>query len=557
MDSILNGSSTFVAAAVIFVLLLGFALVFSRLYTRASKEQTFVRTGLGGEKVIMDGGALVFPILHEIIPVNMNTLRLVVDRRESSSLITKDRMRVDVTAEFYVRVGKTTGSIASAAQTLGRKTLKPEELKALVEGKFVDALRSVAASMSMMQLHEQRKDFVSAVQEAVQVDLEKNGLELESVSLTGLDQTAREYFNENNAFDAEGLTKLTEEIEGRKKLRNDIEQTTKVAIESKKVSADKETLLIQQEGELAKIAQQKAINEQRARSDSDVAKIRSEQQQIAETAEIDRQRAIEEARIAMAQRIDIANQDKAIAISNKSKDEAGAKADAEKARGVAVRAEEQVETARLTERAEREKAIAILGAEQEAEQQAVAIRVTATAEKAAAIDRAEAVTIGAQAEAGRETVLAEARRAMALAEAEGMQAKNAAENSLSPEAMDMRLRLAMTGELAKVVEASVKPLANIDGIKIFDLGGAFGGGKAAGGNSSGVNGIVDAALSYRAQAPLVDHLISELGFEGGLTELVKKGGNLLKAADPSDATAPATPAANRGRRGNGQDTAKA
>jgi len=270
MTSILSNGPSIITAAVAIILLLGIGFGFSRLYTRASKEQTFVRTGLGGEKVIMDGGALVFPILHEIIPVNMNTLRLVVDRRENSSLITKDRMRVDVTAEFYVRVGKTSDSIASAAQTLGRKTLKPEELKSLIEGKFVDALRSVAASMDMKNLHEQRKEFVAAVQDAVQVDLEKNGLELESVSLTGLDQTAREYFNENNAFDAEGLTKLTQEIEERKKLRNDIEQTTKVAIETKKIDADKQTLIIQQDGELAKIAQQQAIDVKRAETEAQV-----------------------------------------------------------------------------------------------------------------------------------------------------------------------------------------------------------------------------------------------------------------------------------------------
>lgn len=58
----------------------------------------------------------------------------------------------------------------------------------------------------------------------VSEDLSKNGLELETVSLTGLDQTGFEYFNPQNAFDAEGLTKLTETIEDRRKKRNDIEQ---------------------------------------------------------------------------------------------------------------------------------------------------------------------------------------------------------------------------------------------------------------------------------------------------------------------------------------------
>jgi uncharacterized membrane protein YqiK len=87
-----------------------------------------------------------------------------------------------VLAEFYVRVQPTAESIANAAQTLGRRTLQPEALKDLVEGKFVDALRAVAAEMTMEELHEKRVDFVQKVQRAVSEDLLKNGLELESVS---------------------------------------------------------------------------------------------------------------------------------------------------------------------------------------------------------------------------------------------------------------------------------------------------------------------------------------------------------------------------------------
>ncbi len=130
-------------AVLVFLLICG--LVFARLYRRSSKEVSFVRTGFGGQKVIMNGGALVFPVLHETIPVNMNTLRLEVRRHNEQALITKDRMRVDVQAEFYVRVQPVIESIANAAQTLGQRTMQPAMLKELVEGKFVDALRAVAA----------------------------------------------------------------------------------------------------------------------------------------------------------------------------------------------------------------------------------------------------------------------------------------------------------------------------------------------------------------------------------------------------------------------------
>ena len=196
-------------AGVIVIALFAIGMILRKLYRRASKQVSFVRTGFGGQKVILDGGAMVLPVMHEIIPVNMNTLRLEVKRANDQALITRDRMRVDVLAEFYVRVKPTAESIANAAQTLGMRTMEPAALKELVEGKFVDALRAVAAEMAMTELHEKRVDFVQKVQQVVSEDLLKNGLELESVSLTGLVQTSREYFNPDNAFDAEGLTMLT------------------------------------------------------------------------------------------------------------------------------------------------------------------------------------------------------------------------------------------------------------------------------------------------------------------------------------------------------------
>src|SRR5918999_1700899 len=150
------------------------------LYLRSSKERAFVRTGLGGQKVVMNGGALVLPIVHEVIPVNMNTLRLEVSRGRERALITKDRMRVDVTSEFYVRVQAEAGAIASAAQTLGQRTMQPDMLKELVEGKFVDALRTVAAEMTKEEMHEKRGEYVMRVRAVVAADLLQNGLELEA-----------------------------------------------------------------------------------------------------------------------------------------------------------------------------------------------------------------------------------------------------------------------------------------------------------------------------------------------------------------------------------------
>ena len=547
------GGSVLLVVAIIVI-----GMIFSRLYTRASKEISFVRTGAGGQKVVMNGGALVFPVLHEVIPVNMNTLRLEVRRANEQALITRDRMRVDVLAEFYVRVQPTSDSIAAAAQTLGRRTMEPTALKDLVEGKFVDALRAVAAEMTMEELHEQRVDFVQKVQHAVSEDLLKNGLELESVSLTGLDQTNKEFFNPDNAFDAAGLTKLTEEIEDRRKRRNDIEQDTRVQIELKNLEAEQKSLQISRDTEYATLEQQREVEVRKASQASDIAREQAARRKEAEEAQIVADQEVELARIhtqreVEAQRIEkerlvrekdierersveVANQERDIVVAEKSKQQAAAQAEADRVRAEAVKAEELVVTARETEVSERQKAIELIEARKVAERDAIAIQVKAEAEKLAAQDESEAIRTLAEAKAGEtriaaegdaeaEKLRAEAAEKRYAVEAAGRAALNDADNRLSEEIVNMKVKLALVEQLQAIIRESVKPMEAIDSIKILQvdgLGGGAGGvhgGETVNGGGAGIggspsDGIVQSALKYRAQAPLIDSLLHELGLGG-------------------------------------------
>ncbi|MGL1654846.1 SPFH domain-containing protein, partial [Vibrio parahaemolyticus] len=49
-----------------------------------------------------------------------------------------------------------------------------------MEGKFVDALRSAAAEMTMETLHEQRAAFARKVRDLLRDELAQNGLAIES-----------------------------------------------------------------------------------------------------------------------------------------------------------------------------------------------------------------------------------------------------------------------------------------------------------------------------------------------------------------------------------------
>ncbi|MDQ8181261.1 flotillin domain-containing protein [Pelagicoccus sp. SDUM812005] len=537
------------------ILILTFLFILSRFYRRASKEVAFVRTGMGGEKVILDGGGLKWPVFHEIILVNMRTLRLQVDRKNEEGLITADRMRVDVTAEFYLRVKPEKESIAKAAQTLGERTLEPERLKELLQGKFVDALRSVAAGLSMEQLHEQRASFIQSVQESLSEDLLKNGLELESVSLTALDQTGREYFKEDNAFDAQGLAKLTLITESKREERNRIEQETRIKIENQNLDAAKQSFEIKRAEEFARLDQQREVEMATAqqsariktedairRREAEESRIASEQavkeadilsRQAVEERDIEAKRRIEEADIQRKRSVDVSGQEAAIIVAKKSEEKSQAEAEAAKARSTFVKEEEQVVTVRETAIANRKKEIELIKAREEAEKQAIDVTVAAEADKQAALDKAEAVLTESKAAAEKIRIIAEADQKRFEVEAYGEKAINEAKNILSSELIGFELRKILAQVAPQIMEASVKPMEKIDSIKILQangFGGVAGGngsnGTAAGSGGGLPNQLVDAALGYRMNLPLVDKMLEELGLDPksaeGLSALLKE-----------------------------------
>ncbi|WP_097724681.1 flotillin family protein [Escherichia coli] len=507
MDDIVNSVPSWMFTAIIAVCILFIiGIIFARLYRRASAEQAFVRTGLGGQKVVMSGGAIVMPIFHEIIPINMNTLKLEVSRSTIDSLITKDRMRVDVVVAFFVRVKPSVEGIATAAQTLGQRTLSPEDLRMLVEDKFVDALRATAAQMTMHELQDTRENFVQGVQNTVAEDLSKNGLELESVSLTNFNQTSKEHFNPNNAFDAEGLTKLTQETERRRRERNEVEQDVEVAVREKNRDALSRKLEIEQQEAFMTLEQEQQVKTRTAEQNARIAAFEAErrreaeqtrilaERQIQET-EIDREQAVRSRKVEAEREVrikeieqqqvtEIANQTKSIAIAAKSEQQSQAEA--------------------------RAKQVALIAAAQDAETKAVELTVRAKAEKEAAEMQAAAIV-----------ELAEATRKKGLAEAEAQRALNDAINVLSDEQTSLKFKLALLQALPAVIEKSVEPMKSIDGIKIIQVDGLNRGGAAGDASTGSVSGgnlaeqALSAALSYRTQAPLIDSLLNEIGVSGG------------------------------------------
>ncbi|MEL6565308.1 MAG: flotillin domain-containing protein [Pseudomonadota bacterium] len=516
-----------------FIVFIG--LILGRLYRRATREVSLVKTGAGGKKVIMDGGTIVVPLLHEISPVNMKTLRLEVQRNDDAALITRDRMRVDVGVEFYVSVNATTEGIARAAQTLGDRTFYVDQLREMIEGKLVDGLRAVAAKMSMDELHENRSEFVQEVQNTVSEDLLKNGLELESVSLTALDQTPFDALDENNAFNAVGMRKLAEVIATSKKERAQIDADADVSVRRAAMEAERLKMIIDRDEEQAKIEQIQELQTLRAAQESEIAQRQEQSEQEKERARIKRQEAIRAAEIAKERELEVAEQERQIIIAQKSEEESRARASADLARAEATKATESVATAKQVAEAERTKQIALIEAAREAEREATRIRLAAQAEKDAAQDRADAVREEAQAEADAIKIRAEAKKADLLAEAEGKRAITDAENTLSQELIAMKIDLARLEAMPEIVAEMVKPAEKIDSIKIHQVSGMGGGGTGGGtsGDKPMVNQALDSIMGMAVQMPALKKLGDELGLsmENGLSGVASAA--LGAPAEPS------------------------
>ena len=279
------------------------------LYRHSSKDQSFVRTGSGGERVVMGGGALVIPIIHDITVVNMNAVPIEIRRQGEQSLITKNKIRIDLVTEFSVRVIESKEGVRTAARTLGARTQDPTALKEVVQGKLIDAMSTVAASMTMDEIHEGRQHFISQVSDIAREAVLQNGLELESASLTSLNQASLSYFDERNQFDAEGMTLIVKETEARRKLRNQIENETRVQISTKDFETEQRIIEIDRELEFSRIDQARDIEMKKAKQASEIetersasqiaiteARVRTEEE--SERFQINKTRAVEEARIA-------------------------------------------------------------------------------------------------------------------------------------------------------------------------------------------------------------------------------------------------------------------
>ncbi|MDT3677650.1 MAG: flotillin domain-containing protein [Burkholderiaceae bacterium] len=488
----------------------------NRFYRKSTRDVALIRTGFGGQKTILAGGCLALPFLHRVEEINMRTIRVEVRRTSEKSLITTDRIRVDAEFEFYVRVQPTVDGVATAAQALGARALSPEGIRNLLEGRFVDALQAVAAARTMDSLHEQRGEFVQQVAEQLRENLSHNGVLLDSVSLTRLDQAPFAALDENNAFNAVGMRRLAEIISANRKKRTEVEAEAEIAVRQTQLDATKRRLSLAQQEEQAQIEQRLEIERIKSASEAEAAKAREDALIASEAARILREREtrlVELAKQSEIRRVEIESQlnsevrksDSAIRLADKHAEEAQAQARAERARAEIILAQEHVQTERERAVVERSREIAVKR-EQEAGEVASA---KAESEASVLIRRA-------QSEAQAVRTRAEAERLRMLAESEGSRALIDAENTRSDGLVRLQLERYRLDKMPEIVAQMMKPVEKIDSIRIHQvsgLTGAPGSGGAGDATRPPVNQVMDSIMGMALQLPALKSIGDSIGVD--------------------------------------------
>ena len=254
-----------VAALLVVMVLLVLARSIIHAYVKTPANRAFVRTGgFSGKtnnppKVVMNGGAWVFKSIHEITWVDLGTMAIEIERTEQNALLTIDPQYADIKAIFYIKVNPTMEGIVDAARAIGGKQVDANAVKQLVDAKLDGALRDVAASFTLMSLHQEREHFIQEVQNRLKTDLEENGLMLESVSILTLRAARQGSFGTDDVFGAQVARANAQVIQQALRESNEIERTAEIEIKTRDTEASKQRLELDRQLGLASVTQEREV----------------------------------------------------------------------------------------------------------------------------------------------------------------------------------------------------------------------------------------------------------------------------------------------------------
>ncbi|MEQ9442521.1 MAG: flotillin family protein [Cyclobacteriaceae bacterium] len=445
----MEGSIALFVGIILIVLLFAIGVAIIKMYNKASQGQALIVTGGTGGAKVSFSGLMVIPVLHRLEVMDITVKTIMISRTGKDGLICKDNLRADIQVTFFSRVNKTKEDVIHVAQSIGcDRASDPKQLEILFDAKFSEALKTVGKHFEFVELYNSRAKFKDKILEEIGTDL--NGYILDDCAIDYLEQTPLEYLNEDNILDSEGIKKIIDLTAQQKIQSNLIENEKRKTIKKQDVEAEETILQLE-----------KQLTEQRERQESEVTNIRSRENAEREKVRQEEHKRSEEARIRTEEEIGVAEQNKErqILVAQRNKERADAieiervaqakaleaterervvelariekeKSLEEERKNIqevirervmvekaTVEEEEKIKDTRAKAEADRNKEVALINAEKEAQESLVKEIKAAEAAKQASEHRSKQIMIDAQAEEESAEHRAKAMKIMADAEA--------------------------------------------------------------------------------------------------------------------------------------------
>lgn len=436
-----------IIVGVVIVFILGFIALVSRFLKKIEPGKALIIVAPFSRrkmKVRFSGG-FVFPIIHRMEIMDISTKKLEVSRSGQDGLICMDNIRADITVNFYVRINNTEEDVLNVAQSIGVARASEEStLHELFQAKFSEALKTVGKKMEFAELFQERDRFKDAILEVIGTHL--GGYSLEDTAIDYLQQTPMTKLDELDIMDSEGIRKITELTSTQSIETNRIQREKEETIKKRDVEARERILELERQQKEAEERQRREIANVTSKENAEIGKVDAEERLRSESARIASDEQIQVADVNRARQVEVAekNKERTVAVETErvererqleatEREKLVALAQIEKEREVenekkniqdiirqrvAVErtvAEEEERTAdtRAHAAAEREKRVAILKAEEQAEGQLVKDIKIAEARERAATHTAKERELLAEGERVSAEKIAEAKRILA------------------------------------------------------------------------------------------------------------------------------------------------
>ncbi|MFT7687956.1 MAG: flotillin [Candidatus Azotimanducaceae bacterium] len=502
----------FASALVVFLLLLWFL---QKFYVQATLSSSLVRTGLGGLKVLLDGGCFALPIIHKIQPVSMSAYSLKVSLKDKESVLTEDQLRADIEMEFEFRVESTKEAVAIAAQSFGSTIARSGEgVLGLLKGPVADLIQKSAAARKLSEIHHDREGYTHQVEQAVAEKAQKYGLLLISASLLSVDQTDLNILNEGNVFDSVGMRRLAELMSEQRRERNRIEVETELEIRENQMKKFHRTLEIESSEREANILQKATLEQLDAQTMVKTQEVKNASELVVEIRKNDTEKQVELAKIdndevlrraEMAAILDL--EETRITDRNKLAllkiNEMEVQVLEEEARAHVLITSEQTQT-------KRDLAIAT----REAEVSELKLLKSSELDLARAKNRSQVSDIQVGIDAQAASSLAQSNFKRTEAEANGRAAQIKAENTMSEIQVHRTLEQLKLETMPAIYEQMMKPVEKIDSIKINQISGLSGhGGSKDSGGEGAFGSAMEQILGMAVRLPAMKQMGEEIGLD--------------------------------------------